>query len=400
MKESGITAKIGDTRRILVVGGITRSLVNFRGALLRRMVQAGCSVHAAAGEPSAQSETELAEMGVAFHPLPLARAGLNPLNDMRVFVNLLCLMRRIHPDVVLAYTVKPVVYGGLAARCAGVPEIYSLITGLGYAFADTRTIKQRVVSAFVQRLYRPALRASRRVFFQNRDDRELFIQRGFVTQEQAILVNGSGVDLLEYAVAPLPESPVFLMIARLLVEKGVREYVEAARQVKAEWPSARFLLVGGLEPGPDVVGENELQDWRNSGVIEPLGRLPDVRPVLERCRVYVLPSYYREGLPRTILEAMSMGRPVITVDSPGCRETIVGGEDHAKVGLADGIQLGENGILVPPRNAAALAQAMKEMLRNPGRTEAMAKAARRIAEERFDVHEVNRIMLSAMGLDR
>jgi len=318
---------------------------------------------------------------------------------------MVALVRKIHsikPDVVLNYTIKPVVYGGIAARMTGVPSIYSLITGLGYSFMDssidTRSIVKSLVGILARLLYRISLRFSKFVFFQNPDDSSVFITLHLVRSEQAVIVNGSGVDLQHYAVKPVPDEPLFLLIARLIADKGIREYITAAMRVKERYPQARFQLAGALDQNPSSIKFSELQSLKESGCIEYLGYLPDVREALTGCRVYVLPSY-REGTPRTVLEAMSLGRPIITTDSPGCRETVVLTEQGRNKRLKDSrVMEGENGFLVRPRDDQALESAMLRFLENPDIVGSMAKRSREIAELKYDVNKVNAILMSRMNL--
>jgi glycosyltransferase involved in cell wall biosynthesis len=290
-------------------------------------------------------------------------------------------MRRIRPDVVLAYTIKPVIYGSLAAAVAGVPRRFALVTGLGYAFTGERG---GLLTGLIRRLYRIALERVHKVFFQNPDDQALFRQLGILRNgTPSVVVNGSGVDVGDYAVGPLPEGPArFLMIGRLLGDKGVREYAEAARRVRAVHPEAGFGLVGWIDENPDAIAQSELDAWVAEGCIEFEGRLADVRPAIAACSVYVLPSY-REGTPRTVLEAMAMGRPIITTDAPGCRETVVDGD---------------NGFLVPVKSVDALVGAMLRFIDDPGLAPRMGARSRRVAEDKYDVHKVNEVMLREMGI--
>jgi glycosyltransferase involved in cell wall biosynthesis len=311
------------------------------------------------------------------------RTGTNPLADLSTLFALRRLMRALKPGHVLAYTIKPVIYGLLAARLASVPNRFALITGLGYAFTGEATGLRGALRAVVRRLYALSLRGAHKVFFQNPDDRELFLSLGIVGKATpTAIVNGSGIDVSAYAVAPLPQGADFLLIARLLGDKGVREYVEAARKVRAQHPEASFSLVGWIDGNPDAIAQGELDAWVNEGAIRYLGRMDDVRPALAACSVYVLPSY-REGTPRTVLEAMAMGRPVITTDAPGCRETV---------------KDGDNGFLVPVKSVDALAEAMLRFIREPALREAMGRRSREVAEDKYDVHKVNAVMLRAMGL--
>lgn len=324
---------------------------------------------------------ELEARGVTVHEIPLRRTGTNPLADLRLMFHMACLMSRIRPDRVLGYTIKPVIYGTLAATFAGVPMRFALITGLGYAFQGDG--ERGLLRVLVQRLYSLALRGTQTTFFQNPDDESLFRTLELLPSSvRSCVVNGSGVDVAAFNVAPLPTETRFLLIARLLGDKGVREYVEAARKVRTRYPEVVFSLVGWIDENPDAIRKDELDAWITEGVIEYLGRLKDVRSAIADCSVYVLPSY-REGTPRTVLEAMAMGRAVITTDAPGCRETVVNGE---------------NGILVPVKAVDELADAMLRFMEQPELAFRMGQRSRQIAEEKYDVHQVNAVMLREMGI--
>ncbi len=367
--------------RVVVFGGYADSLINFRGPMLRAMAAKGHHVTAIAPAASPKVVAALAGMGVAYRDVPLSRTGLNPLADLWTLLQLYRLFRELRPDALLSYTIKPVIYGSLAARFAGVPAIYSMITGLGYAFGAGR---RSWVTQLAKNLYRAAIRRNRKVFFQNPDDRDFFAGEGILARDdQPILINGSGVDLQRFVHVPFGggASP-FLLIGRLIRDKGIVEYVEAARLVKSRHPSVEFRLLGPLDSNPSAISAEEVRAWENEGVIAYLGETSDVRPALHECAVYVLPSY-AEGTPRTVLEAMATGRAVITTDAPGCRETVI-----------DGM----NGFLVPPRDAAALAEAMERMIASPGLVQQMGAAGRRMAEEKYDVVKVNAVILAAMGL--
>ena len=375
------------TERVLVAGGISRSLINFRGPLLDRLRERGHEVLAAAPEDdnAAAVRKELGEKGIELHTVPMARGGMNPLADMATLRALQKLMREHRPTAVIAYTAKPVIYAGMAARSVGGIRFFPMITGLGYAFTEGGGLRRRVLQRVVRRLYQRGLAGADTVIFQNPDDQGLFQELGLVPDGgRSVRVYGSGVDTERFTRQPLPDTPVFLMLARLLGDKGVREYAEAARRVRAEFPQARFLLAGSMDPNPAAIGRNELERWMEEGSIEYLGALDDVQAALQDCRFYVLPSYYREGTPRSILEAMATGRPIITTDAPGCRETV----EH-----------GLNGLLVVPRDAGSLADAMREMLQMPDEAVArMGDESVRLVQERFDVRRVNESILAATGL--
>ncbi len=347
------------------------------------MVEAGHDVVACAPQFPDDVIDALTGMRVVCKDIPLERTGVNPLHDIRTLITLKRLFVGFRPDVVLSYTVKPVIYGSLAAGLAGVPGIYSMITGLGYSFGDS-SVKQRIVGIPVQMLYRCALRNNSAVFFQNPDDQSLFSSRRLIANPgQAVLINGSGVDVEFYGEAPpVTDNISFLLIARLLRDKGILEYVEAARRIKARYPNVSFRVVGPFDSNPSAIGKGLVESWSRERIIEYLGETRDVRPYIADCSVYVLPSY-REGTPRSVLEAMAMARPVITTDAPGCRETVM----H-----------GRNGYLVPVKDAASLSEAMERFIKAPQLIPQMGRESRRIAVEKYDVRRVNDRVLRVMGL--
>ena len=374
------------TVKIFVLASDAPSLVNFRGPLLTALMAAGHSVSVAAPMllPESPTARTLKKMNVSSYDFSLSRTGMNPVADFVMAVSLFRLMRKIRPDVVLSYTIKPVIWGTLAAWIARVPKRYALITGLGYAFTGKATGKRLIIQRIARWLYKCALARATKVFFQNPDDAALFKNLGLVPGHVPIVVvNGSGVDTAHFAPVPLPKGPMsFLLIARLLGDKGIREYVQAASIIRRNHPTVRFDLVGGLDTNPDTIALAEVERWHALGDIIWHGPLDDVRPAIAAAHVYVLPSY-REGTPRTVLEAMSMGRAVITTDAPGCRETVV-----------EGI----NGFLVPVRDGVALANAMKRFIDRQDLVVEMGLTSRRIAEDKYDVHKVNAVMLAEMGL--
>lgn len=374
-------------QKIAVLAGYAPSLLNFRGSLLATLAKAGHQVVACAPGEDERVRSSLQAMGIGYRPVSLVRGGTNPLQDMSGIVALARLFRDLRPDILLSYTVKPVIYGSLAARLAGIPNIYSMITGLGYAFIDQdrnqrRYSKRHLIGKLIQTLYRVSLASNQKIFFQNPDDIADFTRLGLIDPNKVVLINGSGVDLDHYCAQPMPTNKplTFLLIARLLRDKGIREYAEAAAIIRHSYPDTLFRLVGPFDTSnPAAITPDELADYKQ---IEYLGATQDVRPFLADTDVYVLPSY-REGTPRTVLEAMATGRAIITTDAPGCRETVI----H-----------GENGFLVPVRDAKALAAAMQRFLEDPHLAAVMGRRSRAMAEEKYDVHKVNQVIMAAMGL--
>ncbi len=367
--------------KIVMIAGFARSLVRFRGDLIQEMVKQGHEVITMA--PEKGFEPALRTLGAEYQSIPLVRNGMNPLQDLHTFHFLVKKMRDIKPDIVFSYTAKPVIYGSLAAGMANVGKIYSMITGLGYAFTG-ESWKQRCVGFLMARLYQMAAKLNQRLIFQNPDDLAMFQALEIVKKEtRTTIVNGSGVDIEKYASVSNSMKPLsFLLIGRLIWDKGIGEYVEAARLLKNRYPQACFRILGPLDGNPNAVTIDHIRQWQKEQIVEYLGRTDDVRPYLEETSVYVLPSY-REGTPRSVLEAMAMSRPIITTDAPGCRETVI-----------DGV----NGYLVPVKDAKKLASAMEKFIVHPELIPVMGRESRQIAVEKYDVRKVTQSMLQAMEL--
>jgi glycosyltransferase involved in cell wall biosynthesis len=388
--------------KILVIASHPESLILFRSDLLNQMLACGHQVHAASPglETDTRTRDTLRRMGVLAWTIPLWRNRMNPFRDGHTLLALWWLMRKLRPTHVLAYTVKPVIYGMIAANLCRVQKRIALISGLGYAFTSESRGLRRVMKELLQRLYRLALSTAQVVVFQNPDDRGLFENLGVVTTQKCMQVNGSGINIERFKVAGFPDvdhGVHFLLIARLLKDKGVAEYVAAARTVRARYPNGRFHLVGGVDSNPTAIDPKDLDSWIEAGVIEYHGRLSDVRPILEQVHVYVLPSY-REGTPRTVLEAMSMGRPIITTSAPGCRETIMTLEGKSVDKDSKDFIQGQNGFCVPVKNVEKLVEAMEQFVLHPDLIREMGQRSREIAEQKYDVRKVNDVMLRAMGL--
>lgn len=378
--------------KFLIFANYLPHVINFRGKLLDAISSLGYEIHILAPELSThQKELEsLSKLGYYLHEVPLQRTGTNPITDLRTLLSTYSLLLKIKPDVILSYTIKPIIYGTLAAWLAKIPKRFVLISGLGYTFSeidekDTRTPLQK----FIHSLYTQALTKSDKVFFQNPDDLHLFKKLSILKPNiAATIVNGSGVDISRFGVLPFPTyssgkiKPSFLLIARLLKDKGLIEYIEAAKIIKSRYPEAEFHLVGYIDENPAAITQSQLDEWVNSGVVNYWGKLNDVRPAIAASSVYVLPSY-REGTSRSVLEAMAMGRPIITTDAPGCRETV---DDSV------------NGYLVPIKNVDDLVDAMEKFIVQPELIKTMGKASRQLTEEKYDVKKVNEFMIQEMSL--
>lgn len=355
------------------------NIVNYRSGLVRALRRGGMRVAVLA--PSGPHNDAIRAAADGFHPVPVSPRGTSPTADLATLLAFRRELKAIQPAAFLGFTAKPNIYGSIAARTLGIPVINN-ISGLGSSFGR-RTMLTRLVIG----LYRNALRGSSVVFFQNPDDRRLFEEAGLVRPQQTGLLPGSGIDLEHFA--PRPRSGAnhaftFLLAARLLWDKGVREFVESARRLLAKGREARFQILGIVEPeSRAAVPLPELERWSREGVVDYLGSAADVRPAIAAADCVVLPSYYREGVPRVLLEAASMGLPVIATDWPGCR---------------DAVDAGETGLLCEPKSVESLTDAMERMLAMPrAKCTEMGRAGRSKMEREFAEEIVHRRYLSALA---
>lgn len=374
--------------KIVILSNQARSMSNFWSVLIRRMRAAGHTVICAAPPGDADAEAALRALGAEVVNYPLDRKGLNPLRDAGSFLDLLRLFRAEKPGLLFATTIKPVIYGCLAARVAGVPRVYATITGLGYAF-EADSFFKKCVNRLGVLLYRLALGHVSGVFFQNEDDMRVFREQGILAPDARVLMarGGTGVDTARFAPAPYPPLPpegpiIFLLVGRLLEAKGLHEYAEAGRLLKAAGADCRLQLLGPSETGLGGVDMAQIRRWEAEGFLEYLGETRDVRPYIAAAHVLVLPSW-REGTPTSVMEAMSMGRPAIVTDVPGCREVV-----------RDGV----NGWLTPPRDPGALARAMERFVADPALIARMGAAGRELALAEFDAETVAARILKDMGV--
>jgi len=367
--------------KVLLVVNRAWNVLNFRVGLVRGLQSAGHEVIVAV--PPDADTVRVEKLGCRVFDLPMDNGGTQPHKDLLLLWRLHRLLRRAQPDVLLGFTVKPNVYGSIAARWAGVPVVNN-IAGLGAAF-----IRVGLLTRVVKLLYRVALRRSQVVFFQNPDDRELFLGGGLVRESQARLLPGSGVDMAHFMPAAMPQTgrPAlggyrFLLLARLLYDKGVGEFVEAAGRLRRELPQCRFALLGMIDSdNPAAITRAQVDRWVAEGTIEYLGAADDVRPHIAAAHCVVLPSY-REGVPRSLLEAAAMARPIVATDVAGCREVV---------------RHGDNGLLCRPRDAASLADAMRQMASMPPEAlAAMGRRGRERVESEFDERLIVRHYVEAL----
>ena len=356
--------------KICLVSRCAWTLYNFRFGLIAALQNRGVEI-ISGGAGGDGFEEEIRNRGVPFFELPIDKRGISPLADVQLLFTLYQWYRKECPDIVHHFTIKPVIYGSIAARLAGVPKIVNTVTGLGYVFMQD---ERKWLSSVVHFLYRFALKGRAFTFFQNAEDQDYFLSHGLVCGRNSFVLPGSGVDCDRFRPASntcrdSDGRATFLMVSRLLRDKGVYEFVEAAERVRKGYPGSEFFLLGRRdERNPSVVAKQDLEKWQSDGVVKWLGEVKDVRPIIADADVVVLPSY-REGIPRSLLEASAMGKPVITTDAVGCREAA----EHGRTGL-----------LIPVRDASALADAMRKMIENPDMRVRMGKEGRQKMECEFD----------------
>lgn len=340
--------------------------------------QIGFDVHVAT--PEGHATATIADEGFTYHHIPLTRKGVNPWQELGSIKALVSLYRKLKPDIVHNVTIKPMIYGGIAARTARVPAVVNAVTGLGYVFI-ARGVKASLLRSAVKLGYRVAFgHRNQRIIFQNPDDSITFLDAGIVIPQDIVLIKGSGVDMSLFT--PSPEalgSPAVILASRMLWDKGVEEFVIAAGSLHKKGVKAKFVLVGDTDPGnPAAVPEAQLEVWKSSGIVDWWGKHNDMPAVFARAHIVCLPSY-REGLPKVLIEAAACGRAIVTTDTPGCREIV---------------RHGENGLLVPVRDSKALADALRILIENPALRAKMGARGREIAVAEFSQEQVIKETLS------
>lgn len=365
--------------RMLVISPKNKTVFNFRGDLIKDMIAKGHEVMVIG--PNKDYLDDVMALGVTeFIEVPLVKDNTSVSGDLAYYKKLRAVMKEKKPDMVFGYTIKPVVYGSLAAKAAKVPHVHAMVTGLGRVYASGG-FKTKVIRMVTKILYTQAFKACEKVIFQNDDDIRELVGSKYLPAEKAMKVDGSGVNMERFARTELPVQPVFLMVSRIIREKGVMEYCEAARVVKKAHPEARFILLGGFDASIGALKKEDIWSYIDDGSIEFPGEVKDPVSFYDQCAVFTLPSYYREGLPRTILEAMSCGRAVITTDWPGCREAVVDGK---------------NGYLVEVKNAEMLADRMTKLAEDRALLERMAGESYEICKNTYEVGIINARMREIM----
>ncbi|WP_333848971.1 glycosyltransferase family 4 protein [Leclercia sp.] len=370
--------------RILFIGNQSGTIVLFRKRLIEKFISKNCDVYTLTMDNNAENFKQIINIGAHPSRYEFSRSGTNPLSDIYNTFKLSKIIKELKPDVVFCFFPKPVIFGALASRLAGIKKIDVLLEGLGYCYTKHATpdsFKKKVLRTVQTTLYRIVLPRCRQVMFLNPDDHKELLINNNITVKSTQVVGGIGVNLNEYNYySPKIEPVHFTMVSRLLIEKGVREFVHAAEKVKKVYPNVKFSIAGTFDDNPGGITSAEFESWVKSGDVEFLGQISDIKSHLENCSVFVLPSY-REGVPRSTQEAMAVGRPIITTDVPGCRETVIDGK---------------NGFLIPPWNEDALADKMMTFIQQPELIVTMGKASREIAQAKFDEEQACDLLVSVI----
>lgn len=370
-------------KKIVLLNNIARDIIIFRKHLIQYLIAHNYTVYALATDFTEESKREVKSLGAIPFSYSFARGGLNPLADLKNMLHLIRILRKIQPDVVLSSFAKPVIFGTMAAKRAHVPKIIAMVEGLGFPFTEQptkRTLKAKIVRRIQIFLYRLSLPLADTVIFLNHDDPRDLLDKNHIKVKKTVVLGGIGLNLADYPFTPAPEHPIsFIFVARLLREKGIFEFLQAAKQIKNKYPNTIFKVIGNFDyENPGALKKEELQKYVQQDIIYYPGFVQDVNEYFAKSSVFVLPSY-REGLPRSTQEAMAIGRPIITTDVPGCRETVVNGQ---------------NGFLIPKWNVPALVSAMEYFILKPSEITRMGLESYQIAVEKFDGKKVNQKLLN------
>lgn len=374
--------------RIIIIGTVASSFLSFRVDLIQALLAKSYTVYAFTSEYTEEELNKIEILGAIPITYELNRGGINPLIDIRATYELSKKIKEISPDLVFCYFSKPVIFGALAARLAKVPKVIGMLEGLGYTFTEQPnqvSKKTQIIKKVQVLLYKIALPQLDKIVFLNTDDPKDLLDKYSIKIKQVEVLGGIGLNLENYPYSSTyPEQPTFIFIARLVAEKGIHDYIAAAKIVKASYPDARFIVLGAIDKySLGALTNSELNKYVENNIIESPGHVENVSQWIANSSVFVLPSYYREGVPRSTQEAMAIGRAVITTDVPGCRETVV-----------DGV----NGFLVEKWSPQMLAEKMIYFIEHPEDIKKMGYESYKIAQDKFDAHKVNKRLINMLGL--
>lgn len=368
-------------KKFILISPKNRSAYNFRGDLIKEIQAKGYDVVVTG--PNKEGVKKIEALGARFMEVPVNKNGLNPFADIAYCLKLRKIMKKEKADAILGYTIKPVIYASIAGWLAGVKNRSAMITGAGYLFAN-KSLKARIIRLISFFLYRLGLGAAQNVIFQNVDDLNEFVEHGLVKKEKCGVVNGSGVNMTKFKPAAYPDTLTFFFLGRLVNAKGGMDFVKAAKIVKAKYPDTKFMILGKIDPSlPDAITEAELMPYVNDGTVDLFPETDNIARYYAESSVFVLPTAYREGTPRVILEALASARAVITTFAPGCKETV---------------KEGVNGFFVPIHNPEACADKMEHFIAHPEDVERMGKESLKLCRNKYEVSIINHRMLEMMGI--
>ena len=367
--------------KIAVLSSHTSSLFWFRLDMMKDFINLGHSVVALGPESEVKWSSAFSKNNIQYKQIYVKRNSVNLISDIKTIIDLYRFIKKDKPDKIFTYQAKTIIYGSMAAWANGVHEVYPLIAGLGSIIRGTGFLNS-ILKTLMKIELKLAIRESKKVFFQNDDDKSIFIQNGLVPKTKAVTINGSGVNLTKFQPVLLPKEPVFLFIGRLIKDKGIVEYLRACQRIKLLYPKVKCLLVGPYDSNPSALKPKELKFFTDRSIVEYFGEIDDVRPYIARCSTFILPSYH-EGTPKTVLEAMAMGRSIITSDAPGCRETVI----H-----------GYNGFLVNVKDVSGLVAKMEILISDPMLNKLMAERSLKLVREKYDVKLINEAIIKTMNL--
>ena len=369
------------TIKFILVSPKNRSAYNFRGDLIKDIQKKGYDVIVTG--PNREGVDKIDSLGAKFVEVPVNKNGTNPIADVAYCIKLYKLMKAEKVDAILGYTIKPVIYGSIAGWLAGVRKRTAMVTGAGYLFAS-KSLKARIIRHISFLLYRLGLGAAQKVIFQNVDDLNEFVAHGLVNKEKCHVVNGSGVNMSKFTPTPYPSVPTFFFLGRLVKAKGGMDFAKAAKIVKEKFPNSRFMILGKIDKSlPDAITEDELMPYVNDGTIELFPETDNIAQYYSMSSVFVLPTVYREGTPRVILEALASARAVITTFTPGCKETV-----------KDGV----NGFFVDTHSPDDCAKKMMHFIEHPKDVEIMGKSSLELCKNKYEVSIINKNMMDIMGV--
>ncbi len=367
-------------KKILMIASKAKAHINFRGDLTKKIISKGYDVTLVV--PHDLYKKDLEKMGIKVIVMPYNKNSTSILKNLKTINDIKKIIMAEKPDKIFAYTIKPIILGSLAAKKCKVKEMYSMVTGMGHIYSDD-SLKTKIIRFIVGTGYKYAFKFNKKVIFQNQDDINEVVKRHYLIREKCELVDGSGVNMERFKKAPLPKENIFLMVSRVLKEKGVIEYFEAAKIIKEKYKNVKFMFVGEIDKTNYAVDVTKLQKYVDDNIVELIPETDDVAAFISKCRVFVLPTYYREGVPRVNLEALSIGRPIITTKMPGSKETVIENK---------------NGLFVKTRDIKDLVDKMEWMINHPEEVEMMSEESYKLCKDRFEISIINKRMLDIMEI--